>query len=68
MSDIIDGNSILIGRTYSNPDNSLTLTIPKEFAKGSGIENSKVTMFLLDDFEGNRHLVVSKFHKEIVIG
>ncbi len=31
------------------------------------IENSKVSMSLLDDFDGNKHLLVSKFHREITI-
>ena len=67
MSDINDGNSILIGRAYNNSDNSLTPAIPKEFAKESDIENSKVSMSLLDDFSGNRYLKVTKFHSEITI-
>jgi hypothetical protein len=66
MSDIVDGNSIPVGRTYSNSGNSLTLTIPKEFAKGLDIENSKVSMSFLDDIIGNRYLVVTKYYKEIV--
>ena len=62
-----DDGAISIGRTYSNSDNSLTLTIPKEFAKELDIENSKVSMFLLDDFQGNRHLLVTKYYNEIVM-
>lgn len=43
------------------------LTIPIGFAKELGIERSKVSMSLLDDSEGNRHLLVTKLHKEIVM-
>lgn len=32
------------------------------------LENSKVSMSILKDFGGIKHLVVTKFHKEIVIG
>lgn len=43
------------------------MIIPEEFAKALGIEKSKVSMSLLNDFGGNRYLVVSKYFKEIVI-
>ena len=66
-----DGNGAsvtLIGNTMRDIDNNSTaLIIPKEFAKELDIENSKVSMSLLDDFQGNRHLVVSKYYKEIAI-
>ncbi|MEJ7642736.1 MAG: hypothetical protein WKF36_11190 [Candidatus Nitrosocosmicus sp.] len=71
MGNIIDndlGGNRLIGKTIRDNDNSSTvLIIPKEFAKELGIENSKVSMSLLDDFQGNRHLIVTKFYKDIVI-
>jgi hypothetical protein len=59
----------LIGKTIKIDDgnNSTALIIPKEFAKALGIENSKVSMSLLDDFSGNRCLIVSKHYNEIVI-
>ena len=41
--------------------------IPAEIAKKLQIENSKVSMSLLDDFEGDRYLIVSKCQIEIVI-
>lgn len=57
-----------IGKTIRDIENNSTaLIIPNEFAKGIDIENSKVSMFLLDDFQGNKHLIVSKHYKEIVI-
>jgi hypothetical protein len=58
----------LIGKTISDIDNSSTaLNIPNELAKELDIRNSKVPMFLLKDFEGNKHLVVSKYQNEITI-
>ncbi len=58
----------LIGKTIRDIDNNLTaLVIPKEFAKELNIENSKVSMCLLNDFDGNKYLVVSKHYNEIVI-
>lgn len=62
-------SSMSIGRTIKDNDNNSTaLIIPEEFAKALGIENSKVLMSLLGDFDGNKHLVVSKYYKEIVMG
>lgn len=61
-------NVRLIGKTIRDIDsNSTVLIIPSEFAKALGIENSRVLILLLDSFDGNRHLVVSKYHMEIVI-
>ncbi len=58
----------LIGRTIRDINNNSTaLIIPKEFAKELNIENSKVAMFLLKDFDDNKYLAVTKYHKEIVI-
>jgi hypothetical protein len=58
----------LIGKTIRDiEDNSTALIIPKEFTKVLGIENSKVSMSFLDDFGGNKHLVVTKYYNEIVI-
>ena len=51
----------------NNIDNSTTLTIPLELAKELNIENSKVTIYLLYDYEGSKHFLMSKFHREIVI-
>ncbi len=63
-----DTNVILIGKTIrDNEDNSTALIIPKEFTRALDIENSKVSISLLDDFHGNRHLIVTKYNKEIVI-
>ncbi len=58
----------LIGKTIRDTDNNSTaLIIPKEFAKEMGIENSKVSMTVLSDCDGDKHLLVTKFCKEIVI-
>ncbi len=61
-----DGAS-LTGRTFRNDDKSTLLAIPNELAKSLQIENSKVSMLLSYDFDGNKHLLVTKFHNEIVI-
>ena len=64
-----DGDSVLmIGKTNKNDDDNTTyLVIPNEFAKALDIENSRVSMSLLDDCDGDRHLLVTKYNKEIVI-
>ncbi len=67
MGNIENDDITIIGRTYRNDDKYTSLIIPKELAKALGIENSKVSMSLLDDFDGNRHLLVSKYYSEIVI-
>lgn len=63
------GDSVMsIGKTIrDNDNNSTALIIPNEFAKSLDIENSKVLMSMLNDFDGNRHLLISKYYKEIVI-
>jgi hypothetical protein len=60
---------VLYSRTYSSDDddNATVLTVPKEFAKELDIENCKVLMTLLCDFSGRKHLLISKYHKEIVL-
>jgi hypothetical protein len=66
----VNGDRIpMIGKTVKIEDvnNSTALIIPKEFAKALGIENSRVSMTVLDDCDGDKHLLVTKFHKEIVI-
>ena len=50
-----------------NDGNSTALVIPKEFAKELQIENSKVSMSLIKDLDGNKHLLVSKAYVEIVL-
>lgn len=64
-----DENGVtLIGRTIRDDNkNSTALIIPKEFVRLMDIENSKVSMSVLEDFEGDRYLIVSKFHNEIVM-
>ncbi|HEX5187604.1 MAG TPA: hypothetical protein VFV86_12010 [Nitrososphaeraceae archaeon] len=43
------------------------MTVPKEFAKELDIENCKVSMTLLRDFNGRKHLLVSKYYREITM-
>lgn len=59
----------IIGKTIQdiNDGNSTALVIPEEFAKELNIENSKVSMTLIKDLDGNKHLLVSKAYIEIVI-
>ncbi len=47
--------------------NSTALVIPNEFTKELQIENSKVSMSLIKDLDGNKHLLISKAYVEIVI-
>jgi hypothetical protein len=63
----INNVPVLRNTVMDNGDDSTTLIIPKEFAKELQIENSKVLLSLVDDYEGNTHLLISKFHREIVI-
>ena len=53
-----DNNVTFNGRTQPNEnDNSTSLIIPLELAKELDIENSKVLISLLYDYEGNKHLL-----------
>ncbi len=69
--EVIDNfaNAPITGKTIRDIDdgNSTALVIPKEFAKELQIENSKVSMSLIKDVEGNKHLLVSKSYIEIVL-
>jgi hypothetical protein len=62
-------NASIAGRTIQdiNEGNSTALVIPKEFARELQIENSKVSMSLIKDLSGNKHLLVSKAYVEIVL-
>ena len=62
-------NAPIIGKTIQdiNEGNSTALVIPKEFARELQIENSKVSMSLIEDLEGNKHLLVSKAYIELVL-
>lgn len=58
----------ILGKTHRNiVDDSIYLEIPAQFANELKIENSRVYISLLYDNEGNRNLLISKFHREIVI-
>lgn len=52
---------------YRNDDNFRSLIVSKELAKNLQIENSKMSLSLMKDFDGNKHLVVSKYYNEIVL-
>ncbi len=62
-------NAPIIGKTIQdiNEGNSTALVIPQEFAKELHIENSKVSMSLIKDLDGNKHLLVSKAYVEILL-
>lgn len=62
-------NAPIIGKTIQdiNDGNTTALIIPKEFAKELNIQNSKVSMSLIKDLDGNKHLLVSKAYVEIVL-
>ncbi len=68
MSNIeCDYGATLVGRTYSNDEESTLTTVPKELARNLQIENSKVSMSPMKDFDGNKHLGASKYYNEIVL-
>jgi antitoxin component of MazEF toxin-antitoxin module len=62
-------NAPIIGKTIQdiNDGNSTALVIPQEFAKELNIQNSKVSMSLIKDIVGNKHLLISKAYVEIVL-
>ena len=62
-------NVPIMGKTIQdiNHSNSTALVIPKEFAKELNIENSKVSMSLIKDLDGKKHLLISKAYTEIVL-
>lgn len=63
-----DGYGVtFIGRTYRNDDQTTSLMIPTDLAKDLQIENSKVSISIIDGLDGNRHLLVSKYCSEILI-
>lgn len=64
----IEGNIVtLIGKTYRNDNDSLSLTIPKEFAKELELGDSKVLMSVVENFDGERCLLITKLYREILI-
>jgi hypothetical protein len=70
MGDVDNGtNAPIIGKTIQDilDGSSTALVIPKEFAKELHIENSKVSMSLIKDLDGRKHLLVSKAYVEIVL-
>ena len=62
-------NAPIISKTIQdiNDGNSTALVIPQEFARELQIENSKVSMSLIKDLDGKKHLLISKAYVEIVL-
>lgn len=62
-------NPIQFGRTYrADTDiDSTNLTIPNDLAKELDIENCKVSIAVLRDFKGRKHLLISKYCREILL-
>jgi len=63
----MDNTSLMLKTIKDVDDNSTALIIPKEFARELQIENSRVSMSLIKDLDGNKHLLVSKAYMEIVL-
>jgi hypothetical protein len=62
MGDVIFTDAPIIGKTIQdiNDGNTTALVIPNEIAKELKIENSKVSMSLIKDLNGKKHLLVTK--------
>ncbi|MGD9534518.1 MAG: hypothetical protein AB7V56_12215 [Candidatus Nitrosocosmicus sp.] len=62
-------NAPITGKTIQdiNDGNSTALVISKEFAKELQIENSNMSMSLIQDMDGNKHLLVPKAYVVIVL-
>jgi hypothetical protein len=56
----------LVGKTYRNDDNSISLTIPKEITNKLDLD-SKVMVSLLENSDGGRCLLISRLYREITI-
>jgi antitoxin component of MazEF toxin-antitoxin module len=69
MGEVNFTNAPIIGKTIQdiNYGNSTALVIPKDFARELQIENSKVSISLIKDLDGKKHLLVSKAYTEIVL-
>lgn len=63
----MDSMPIMSKTIKDNDNNSTALIIHKEYARELQIENSIVSMSLIKDLDGNKHLRVSKAYMEIVI-
>ena len=61
-------SNTLVGRTCRNDnDDSTLLSIPKEFAEKLKIENSKVLVSLMEDYDGAIYLLINKLYTEITV-
>lgn len=68
MSNSKAESNTLVGRTCRNDyDGSTALSIPKEFAEKLKIENSKVLVSLIEDYDGANYLLINKLYKEILL-
>ncbi len=67
ISNFIDAP--IIGKTIQdiNDGNSTALVLPNEFVKELKIENSRVAISLIKDLDENKHILISKLHREILI-
>lgn len=59
---------ILYSRTNSSDsdEKATTLTIPKAFAQELDIENCRVSMTIMHDCDGSKHLMITKYYREII--
>ena len=58
----------VLGKTHKSIEEDLVcLTIPNHIIKELGIENSRVSISLLYDYGDGKHLLISKFHREIIL-
>ena len=68
MGNILAESNTLVGRTCRNDyDGSTALSIPKEFAEKLKIENSKVLVSLMEDYDGAIYLMINKLYTEIIV-
>ena len=65
MIDMRNKTVNVIGKTNRNDDNSETMVIPKQFTQKLGFENSKVTVTLVENYYGDKCLVVAKLFEVI---
>ena len=61
-----DDGAAIIGRTYRNDDNSISITTPKETANELDLD-SKVMISLLGNMDVDRCLLISRLYREITI-
>ena len=68
MSNIVSESNTLIVRTYRNVyDGSTALTITIEFTSELDFGDSNVSMSLVENYDGEKGLILWKLYREIVI-